>query len=290
MLKLWTSAADGQLTPKASDRKSPNPFEATLSNLNPTPMASTAPRTPTVTHHLLKTENGHDTTPLATPSLGLPAAAPTTQLSLNPPEFNLKSAPPLRRNHSHTPSIKEKDSQAAGAGGASSRGQLHVKLIAARGLNVSSPKARPYVVVQFEQSEFVSRDPIGESDAPVRGVPAVLSRVSSALNVTAGGAAKDSTSGLARALAANTPGSSVSSGSSNGLGSVATHNPVWKHEVTFDVTQDYTPITFTVYDRQEEDEAFLGMLELKPVLKHDHTTAAQRIGTRHGRNTSSDYI
>ncbi|KAH7343931.1 kinase-like domain-containing protein [Rhizoctonia solani] len=269
MLKLWPSgpsAADGQLTPKASDRKSPNPFEATLSNLNPTPMASTAPRTPTVTHHLLKTENGHDTTPLATPSLGLPAAAPTTQLSLNPPEFNLKSAPPLRRNHSHTPSIKEKDNQ---AGGASSRGQLHVKLIAARGLNVSSPKARPYVVVQFEQSEFVSRDPIPESDAPVRGVPAVLSRVSSALNVTA--AAKDSTSALSRALAANTPGSSVSSGSSNGLGTVTTHNPVWKHEVTFDVTQDTTPITFTVYDRQEEDEAFLGMLELKPVLKHDHT-------------------
>ncbi|ELU45947.1 hypothetical protein AG1IA_00024 [Rhizoctonia solani AG-1 IA] len=142
MLKLWPSgpsAADGQLTPRASDRKSPNPFEASLTNLNPTPMASTAPRTPTVMHHLLKTQdNNHDTTPLATPSLGLPAAAPTTQLSLNPPEFKLKSAPPLRRNHSHTPSIKEKDAQAAGA---SSRGQLHVKLIAARGLNVSS--ARP---------------------------------------------------------------------------------------------------------------------------------------------------
>ncbi|EUC67414.1 Serine/Threonine kinase catalytic domain protein [Rhizoctonia solani AG-3 Rhs1AP] len=265
MLKLWPSgpsAADGQLTPKASDR-STNPFEASLSNLNPTPM-STAPRTPNVTHHLLKTDNpAHDATPLATPSIGLPAAPATTQLSLNPPEFNLKSAPPLRRNHSHTPSIKEKDNQ---AGGASSRGQLHVKLIAARGLNVSSSRARPYVVVQFEQSEFVSRDPIAESDAPVRGVAAVLSRVNSAVNVTA---TKDS--GLARALASNTPGSSVSSGSSNGLGSVATHNPVWKHEVAFDVTQDNTMITFTVYDRQEEDEAFLGMLEMKPVLKHDHT-------------------
>lgn len=269
MLKLWPSgpSGDGQLTPKASDRKSGNPFEASLSNLNPT-MASTAPRTPTVTHHLLKTDKevpNHDTTPLATPSLGLPAAAPTTQLSLNPPEFKLKSAPPLRRNHSHTPSIKEKEQA-----GASSRGQLHVKLIAARGLNVSSPRARPYVVVQFEQSEFVSRDPIAESDAPVRGVPAALSRVSSAVNValTATGAAG---SGLARALAANTPGSSVSSGSSNGLGTTSSHNPVWKHEVTFDVTQDNTPITFTVYDRQEQDEAFLGMLEMKPVLKHEHT-------------------
>lgn len=259
MLKLWPSGpADGQLTPKASDRKSGNPFEASLSNLNPTPMA-TQPRTPTVTHHLLKTDPNHDTTPLATPSIGLPAATATTQLSLNPPEFKLKSAPPLRRNHSHTPSIKEKEQA-----GASSRGQLHVKLIGARGLNVNSARARPYVVVQFEQSEFVSRDPIAESDAPVRGVPAALSRVNSAINVTA------TNSNLARALATNTPGSSVSSGSSNGLGS-STHNPVWKHEVAFDVTQDNTPITFTVYDRQEQGEAFLGMLELKPVLKHEHT-------------------
>ncbi|CAE6458600.1 unnamed protein product, partial [Rhizoctonia solani] len=270
MLKLWPSgpsAADGQLTPRASDRKSPNPFEASLTttNLNPTAMASTAPRTPTVTHHLLKTQDAnHDTTPLATPSLGLPAAVPTTQLSLNPPEFKLKSAPPLRRNHSHTPSIKEKDTQP----GASSRGQLHVKLIAARSLNVSSPRARPYVVVQFEQSEFVSRDPIAESDAPVRGVPAVLSRVNSAVNVTATNGAG---SGLARVLAANTSASSVSSGSSNGLGTMSSHNPVWKHEVAFDVTQDNTTITFTVYDRQEEDEAFLGMLEMKPILKHEHT-------------------
>lgn len=240
MLKLWpSSAADGQLTPKASDRNA-NPFEASLSNLNPNTMATAPPRTPTVTHHLLKTDT-HDTTPLATPSLGLPAAAPTTQLSVDPPQFNLKmSAPPLRRNHSHTPSVKEKDQQ---AGGASSRGQLHVKLIAARGLHVSSPNARPYVVVQFEQSEFVSREPIAETDAPVRGVPAALSRVNSAINVTA-------TSGISRAIVGNTPGSSVSSGSSNGapngangtngqtgllnsalLGSMSAHNPVWKHEV-----------------------------------------------------------
>ncbi|KAF8607733.1 serine/threonine protein kinase [Ceratobasidium sp. AG-I] len=188
------------------------------------------------------------------------------------------AAPPLRRNQSHTPSIKEKDTT---AGGASSRGQLHVKLIAARGLNVSSPRARPYVVVQFEQSEFVSREPIAETDIPVRGVPVALSRVNSAINVTTG----ITTSGISRALAGGTPGSSVSSGSSNGGvptanglltpnllgGSISAHNPVWKHEVAFDVTQDTTPITFSVYDRQDDNEAFLGMLEMKPILKHDHT-------------------
>jgi len=240
-------------------------------------MYSAAPRTPTVTHHHLLKPDAHDTTPLATPSLG--AAVPTTQLSLDPPQFTLKmAAPPLRRNHSHTPSVKEKDAQ---AGGNSSRGQLHVKLIGARGLNVSSPRARPYVVVQFEQSEFVSREPIAETDTPVRGVPVALSRVSSALNVTT------TTSGISRTLAGATPGSSVSSGSSNGgqpsngnglltpnpglLGAVSAHNPVWKHEVAFDVTQDNTPITFSVYDRQDDNEAFLGILEMKPVLKHDHS-------------------
>lgn len=81
---------------------------------------------------------------------------------------------------------------------------------------MASPRARPYVVVQFEQSEFVSREPIPESDAPVRGVP--LSRVNSALNLNV--------SGVARTL--TTPTSS-SSGSSDGH--LTAHNPVWKHEV-----------------------------------------------------------
>ncbi|KAG8726617.1 hypothetical protein FRC12_023230 [Ceratobasidium sp. 428] len=242
MLKIWPST-DAQLTPKASDRASVNPFETSLANLGPSNLSTSTngPRTPTVTHHHLLRSDHHDSTPLATPTLGLPSAAPTTQLSLDPPKFSLKmAAPPLRRNHSHTPSIKEKDTQ---VGGNPSRGQLHVKLIAARGLNVSSPRARPYVVVQFEQSEFVSRNPIDESDAPLRGAPAALSRVNSALNVTA---AAGPTSGISRVLASATPRSSVSSGSSNGgqngnglltpnparLGNTLTaHNPVWKHEV-----------------------------------------------------------
>jgi hypothetical protein len=251
MLKLWPSgpsAADGQLTPKASDRTSTNPFESSLAHPGPSNLgmhsAVAAPRTPNLTHHHLLKPDAHDTTPLATPSLG-PSAVPTTQLSLDPPKFTLKmAAPPLRRNQSHTPSVKEKDPQADGN---SSRGQLHVKLIGARGLNVSSPRARPYVVVQFEQSEFVSREPIAETDTPVRGVPVALSRVSSALNVTT----TTSNSGISRTLAGATPGSSVSSGSSNGghpsngnglltpnpglLGAVSAHNPVWKHEVALSV-------------------------------------------------------
>ena len=38
-----------------------------------------------------------------------------------------------------------------------------------------------------------------------------------------------------------------------------------------DVTSDDSVITFNVYDRAAEDQGFLGALEIKPVLVHDHT-------------------
>ena len=38
-----------------------------------------------------------------------------------------------------------------------------------------------------------------------------------------------------------------------------------------DVTSDQTLITLNVYDRAEEEHNFLGVVEIKPVLKHDHT-------------------
>ena len=38
-----------------------------------------------------------------------------------------------------------------------------------------------------------------------------------------------------------------------------------------DVTSDQTLITLNVYDRAEDENNFLGVVEIKPVLKHDHT-------------------
>lgn len=38
-----------------------------------------------------------------------------------------------------------------------------------------------------------------------------------------------------------------------------------------DVTSDQSLITFNVYDRAEEENNFLGMVEIKPVLKNEHT-------------------
>jgi hypothetical protein len=38
-----------------------------------------------------------------------------------------------------------------------------------------------------------------------------------------------------------------------------------------DVTTDSSEITFTIYDRASEDHFFLGTVQIKPALKHDHT-------------------
>ncbi|KAF8559049.1 serine/threonine protein kinase [Imleria badia] len=163
---------------------------------------------------------------------------------------------------------------------ATSKGQIHVKLISARGLNVSSSiHARPYVVVQFEQNEFVSRDPTEETDKEVKGTATALSRTSSSIALTALNAI-----GVSRPpgkSSTNTsPSSSLPSSSKvpspvhpvpQGLfGRISAHNPVWKHEVSFDVTSEESLITFNVYDRVS-DHFFLGTFQIKPVLVHDHT-------------------
>ncbi|EKM80493.1 hypothetical protein AGABI1DRAFT_113660 [Agaricus bisporus var. burnettii JB137-S8] len=59
---------------------------------------------------------------------------------------------------------------------------------------------------------------------------------------------------------------------SNGLfGHVSAHNPVWKHEVSFDVTSTDSQITYMVYDRAVSDQGFLGSVKIRPLLIHDHT-------------------
>ncbi|GAW01847.1 kinase-like protein [Lentinula edodes] len=161
-----------------------------------------------------------------------------------------------------------------------SRGQIHVKLIQARGLNVRSMAAQPYVVVQFEQNEFVSRNPTDETDKEVKGTATSLSlsRPSSSNAINALAAVDAAVKRRSRGSSGskdNSPVSSVGSKTSalNGglFGRLSAHNPVWKHEVSFDVTNSNSLITFNVYDRAVEDQGFLGTLQIKPILVHDHT-------------------
>ena len=119
-----------------------------------------------------------------------------------------------------------------------SKGQIHVKLIQARGLNVRSSHSKPYVVVQFEQNEFVGRDPIEETEKEAKGIATNLSRQSSSTAISAltavtkGNSSKDgrsSQSGSPTSANGGVPKSGL-----NGLfGSrISAVNPVWKHEVS----------------------------------------------------------
>ncbi|THH27290.1 hypothetical protein EUX98_g6902 [Antrodiella citrinella] len=213
-----------------------------------------------------------------------PSSNITATRHLNTPNGSSSAHVPSTTHGSNTTSSTVASSTTNGTGGPS-RGQVHVKLISARGLHVRSSRARPYVVVQFEQNEFVSRDPTDETDKEVKGV--AISRNSSstalsALNKIAPSTATNghSTNGHATPTgnrsANHTPSSSAGSGKSGlsvifGNGRISAHNPVWKHEVSFDVTSEESAITFNVYDRAVSDLGFLGTVQIKPVLVHDHT-------------------
>jgi hypothetical protein len=192
--------------------------------------------------------------PLSPAVIGLnltTTALPTTHLTLHAPDFDMQSPPPPFTLASSPSRPLPSHSASTSTPSSSSKGQIHVKLISARGLNAPSINSRPYVVVVFENNEFVSRGPTDEGDKEVRGVATNLSRTSSSIAISALGAL-----GL-RAAAQDTPTltrrqSPVSSSSSNSaksslsipgasgtrtpsnrlLGRRSPHNPVWKHEVS----------------------------------------------------------
>ncbi|KAI0353554.1 Pkinase-domain-containing protein [Trametes cingulata] len=180
-------------------------------------------------------------------------------------------------NGRNTPASSATTASSSSQPSGPSKGQIHVKLIQARGLNVRSASSRPYVVVQFEQNEFVSRDPTDETDKEVKGVATNLSRNSSSTALSALGAISDKVkgNGSARSSAQATPSSSLGSGKSQLAGlfgsRISAHNPVWKHEVSFDVTSEQSVITLSVYDRSLSEHAFLGTVQIKPALVHEHT-------------------
>ncbi|PCH41145.1 Pkinase-domain-containing protein [Wolfiporia cocos MD-104 SS10] len=154
-----------------------------------------------------------------------------------------------------------------------SKGQIHVKLIQARGLSVRSSTSRPYCVVQFEQNEFVSRDPTDETDKEVKGLPSRTSS-SNALSALGALAGRNGSARGSGSLSGSPTNGGLKSGLASGLfgaARISATNPVWKHEVSFDVTSDLSVITVNVYDRSASDPGFLGTVQIKPVLQHEHT-------------------
>jgi hypothetical protein len=211
--------------------------------------------------------NGSESTPvgpLSPPSvtnMNLTTTAHPTTLTLHAPDFDMQRPPVNRSSPSRSPPptilpsspsrpIHSQQSQTP-TSSSSSKGQIHVKLISARGLNIPSIDSRPYVVVVFENNEFVSRDPTDEGDKEVRGIATNLSRVSSSVAISALGALGSKVAAQEAALrtrrqsrvsnsssnsaksSLSVPGVSGSRTPSNGLlGRMSAHNPVWKHEVS----------------------------------------------------------
>ncbi|SPO21203.1 probable SCH9 - serine/threonine protein kinase involved in stress response and nutrient-sensing signaling pathway [Ustilago trichophora] len=271
---LWPSGPADQTTPKASSSHSNgaerNPFDA----MQPPAMTKQSSRS-SLNSSIIGTHLPGDQTPgMRTPGgITSHSAIPTTSISLSDPDFTMKLPPPKQQKTdspqavtNSTAPVSDAPSTASAASTSNSainsnatssgtsktrntaapRGHLTIKIVAGRNLAVSSPAARPYAVVQFDKNEFIGREPIDEFGEEAKGFAQPRSEAGEA--------------GRSRAKTV-TPADALSRTGQN-------HNPVWKHEVTFDVTQDSQPIYISVYDRHSEDEGFLGMREIKPRLVH----------------------
>lgn len=126
----------------------------------------------------------------------------------------------------------------AGAGGTRStsapKGQLHVSILGARNLPGTGPNSRPYAVVSFDKNEFVGREPInapGRARAPPPP-PAWVGEERMVVDHVASG-----------------------------------FDPIWEDNVIFDVTYEGPKVFISVYDRQADDEGFIGMRDIAPVLR-----------------------
>ena len=212
MFRLWTP---DQLTPRANEK---NPF-------------NDVPTTPTAVHPLLSSG--------LSVSSDLTPAQPTTHLTLHAPVFIMQQPPPARNLIIKPPPLSSSASAPP-----TSKGQIHVKLIQARALNVRTVYARPYVVVQFEQNEFVSRDPTLESDKEVKGTATSVSTSisSNALSVLGAIGSKVATRKNSKNAKDPSPPSSLattklssqllSTQHNTFFGHLSAHNPVWKHQVS----------------------------------------------------------
>ncbi|KAK9897871.1 kinase-like protein [Cystobasidium minutum MCA 4210] len=130
-------------------------------------------------------------------------------------------------------------------GSSSLKGKLTVKIIEARNLVTPEANIRPYVVATFEQNEFVSIEAINDREGDDGDI--------------------ESSSPNGADTAQN---GKSDSGIIENTGKASAYNPIWKHEVAFDVTLDHQPVTVCVYARRGDEEFFLGLVDIKPELKH----------------------
>ncbi|BGP40423.1 Serine/threonine-protein kinase [Rhodotorula kratochvilovae] len=193
MLKFFggVSTAPDQTTPKASDQRNPFDFftpsrkgstaAPASSTAGTSAQGSSAPGsavgtpsgsgTPALRASLsaqsvpAAARGGGGVDPPATPggtgastpqTPGGVRSQPTTAISRTEPDFSFKTQPAA---------LTRRQTSQSGP-----KGRLVVKLISARHLSPPSSASRPYVVVTFDQNEFVSREPVHEEGEEAIGV------------------------------------------------------------------------------------------------------------------------
>ncbi|PWN27071.1 kinase-like protein [Jaminaea rosea] len=266
---MWPSGPQDQTTPRAAPTSSraeeANPFDSLqqsqASSSSSSAAAAQAHRKSTSGNSMLalgvpRTAAG-DMTPsgLLTPggNIATQSAIPTTSISTQAPDFTMKLPPAKQRLDASSSSSSASPTRNTAA----PRGHLTVKVIEARNLAVSSASgSAPYAVISFDKNEFIGREPIDPSMADAMGEPVPRPEGAEAGNRTRARTITPAST----AEEANTAASSSSS--------LNAHNPVWKHQVTFDVTQEKQPVYVSVYDRLAEEEGFLGMRVITPRFIH----------------------
>ncbi|RSH81920.1 uncharacterized protein EHS24_008117 [Apiotrichum porosum] len=292
-----------QATPRASN--TPNPFDSAPQQVPTSPAPGLAKATsalsltgnsPAGSLNGMRTPTAVGFGPIGTPGVAPPTTGVTIGdtlggvgglgFGLHEPPKMLKAQSSLQHGSgTHTPQesgVVTPGGDAStdivpGSGGPSIRGTLNVKLIQARGLSVSlvdNPDPQPYVVMQFEQNEFVSRAPHSVSNPS--HVPFTQSQPQPLKGSTSSGGLGSITRAFADAMGrkkdtgARTP-KDEGNAQAGWLGKPGPGDPIWKEEVTFDLTQATSAILVSVYDRNKAGEGFLGMLQIKPVLKDGFT-------------------
>ncbi|KAH9809053.1 kinase-like domain-containing protein [Melampsora americana] len=159
------------------------------------------------------------------------------------------------------------------------KGLLSVKIVSARSLVCSSSRSRPYVVAQFDNNEFVSREPIdededeskgnvsspqtrpnGPSHNPTKSIDVILynqtrPKSDSTIGTDGKGPPVGSGSSSLEEDLQKTP--VISNG--NGLICLSGQNPIWKQELDFDVAEhehlnlSHRTLHISVYDRSIGD-------------------------------------
>lgn len=190
---------------------------------------------------------------MSTPGAALPTTGVTIgdTLAGSHGGFGLHEPPKMRKalsstsggqtpqnDGAHTPTAADSSNdqvQGGPVGSQAIRGTLNVKLIQARGLHVQpgASETQPYVVMQFEQNEFVSRTPHAVSNPS--HVPFTTARPQPLGRTSSGGLGSITRAfadAMGRGKGKETSGNRTPKPEEGWLGKPGLGDPIWKEEVT----------------------------------------------------------